>query len=82
MSEINLDNPVEITKITRITKFIIEDVYVKPFTNCKISVSLIDENGIFNGKLFELSNEEYSNWGTNDNYIVDLIKQKISNLGS
>ena len=80
MSDFQLDNPIEIIKKNIITKFKIEKIDVKPFSNCKVYISLIDENGLFNAFNIEMSSEEYSAWGSDDHYVVNLVKTKLSQM--
>lgn len=84
MSEINLENPKEVIVFTKYVKFKIENIIIqkigKDDTECSIQISLIDENGIYYGKKIELTKDEYSQWGDNDDYIINLVKLKISQL--
>ena len=80
MTEYNLDQALELVKKSKITSFIIENLNVKVFENCKINLSLKDEYGYINGISVELTNEEYANWNNDDNYIINLIKTKLTQI--
>ena len=80
MTEYNLDQALELVKKSKITSFIIENLNVKVFENCKINLSLKDEYGNINGISVELTNEEYANWNNDDNYIINLIKTKLTQI--
>lgn len=76
-----LDNEVIITEVKKIVSFRIENIYIKEFKSALISVSLIEEGtGKITNWSYELKDEEYANWGDDDTYLIDLCKDKISQL--
>ncbi len=83
--DVILDTP--FSKVTQLYKIRIgEKVTVSLFEKAKISVLLIykindDIDNVFTDyKELELSNEEYLAWGTDDTYIIDLVKNRIHEL--
>jgi hypothetical protein len=47
-------------------------------TSARLSVRLYDQNNtIVNVQTMELTGEDYSNWGTDDNYIINYVVQKL-----
>jgi hypothetical protein len=47
-------------------------------TSARLSVRLYDQNNtIVNVQTLELTGEDYSNWGTDDNYIINYVVQKL-----
>ena len=58
--------------------FRIDNIQVTLFSGAIIRVVLFDApNSISEIKDIALSKEEYDGWSTDDNYIVDLICQKL-----
>jgi len=48
------------------------------FKSVRIMVDFLDnENKIVDRRFYILEGEDYNNWGTDDNYVVEWIKQKI-----
>jgi hypothetical protein len=83
--DVILDTP--FSKVTQLYKIRIgEKVTVSLFNKAKISVLLIykindDTDNVFTDyKELELTNEEYLAWGTDDSYIIDLVKRRINEL--
>jgi hypothetical protein len=83
--DVLLDTP--FSKVTQLYKVRIgENITVSLFNKAKISVLLIykindDTDNVFTDyKELELTNEEYLAWGTDDTYIIDLVKSRISEL--
>ena len=67
-----------IKRYTTICKFTYTILELKLFQSVRIAVYLYNEHDVLvDSTQFLIENEEYSNWGSNDQYIVNLIKQKI-----
>jgi len=73
-----LDRTIEKTITKIINRFRIESITLKPFETASIYISLVDtENGI-TPFYYDLTTEEYNNWGSDDNYLITLLKEKIN----
>lgn len=73
----------EFTKTTIINKISIDVLSIKLFESITFVVNYYNTDGviIYDPSLIrtvEISNDEYRQWGEDDNYIVNLIKQKIN----
>jgi len=82
MEQILLDQPLNIT--TEIIGFrILENVSVTLFSSVTIYIALIykyEEKQWEENRTITFTNEEYSNWGNDDTYIIDLVKSRINEL--
>ena len=47
------------------------------FKSITICVSLLTNNKNVDNKILKISGEEYTNWGNDDNYIIDLVLTKL-----
>ena len=75
MTEFNIQ-PKEFVVTTTVTKFEITEVEVKLYQGADVTVMLYSDTGnYYKCERISLNQEEYSNWGTDDNYIRDLICQ-------
>jgi hypothetical protein len=74
----HLDHMIEKTTTKRINRFRIENITLKPFQTASIYISLIDMEDGTTPFYYDLTNEEYNNWSNDDNYLINLLKQKIS----
>jgi hypothetical protein len=64
------------TKI--INSFDIQNIEVILFTSAVIAVKLNDINGSFvELKFITLAGKDYTNWGKDDNYIINFIASKL-----
>lgn len=67
-----------IKRTSIICKFTYNILEIKLFTSVRIAVYLYNEHDILiDSTQFLFENEDYSNWGSNDNYIINLIKTKL-----
>ena len=82
MDESNKDisiTPVTVTRVTVIDKFVIKKVDVKFKENAEIIVDLVDNTGNYAGtKFLVISGEDYANWGSDDDYIINWIKNNLN----
>jgi hypothetical protein len=77
MTEFNVQ-PKEFVETTIVNKIDITEVEVKLYKGAYITVLLYtDSNRLYKCVRVEISHEEYANWGTDDNYIRDLVCQKL-----
>lgn len=73
----------QFTKTTTINKISVDVVSLKLFESVTFVVNYFNTDGaiVYDPTLIrtvEISNEEYRQWGEDDNYMIDLIKQKIN----
>ena len=62
-----------------INSIFIEVMNIKLFTNVSVMVSLFDINeNIIDNKYFVIEGEEYTNWASDDNYLVELVLNKLN----
>jgi len=79
----NTEFPVypNIKKIITLCKARIQILEIKMFESVRVAVYLLDSNGIvFESTQFLIEGDEYEAWGSDDTYLVKLIKQKIQDL--
>lgn len=77
----NLDYPVEQVIKNIIVKFSINDIVVTPFQSANIFVNLYNvRNECVLTSIFLMEGQEYSNWSDDDEYLINWVKNKISNL--
>ena len=75
MNKITLDTPKVVVKTITYTEFAIKDIKVNLNQKAKFIVILYgDETDVVE---FEMTEQEYSVWGTDDTYVIDFIKQKL-----
>lgn len=68
-----------ITKSIKINSFKIVDVKVDLFDKAYFRVLLYDIDGnLCDNKFYQLTPEEYSEWGSDDQYLVKYVKSKLS----
>jgi hypothetical protein len=77
MERIPLDTPKVVTKTITYTEFVIKDVKVQLNLTAKFIVILYgDETDVVE---FDMTEQEYADWGTDDNYVIEFIKEKLAN---
>ena len=69
--------PLEIVTIKHRHSFSINIIDMKIFKSVMLSVEFFDENGnrLDSGRL-NLTGDDYSNWGADDNYLVNYVAAK------
>ena len=73
-----IPNPIVMTVHYNISSFYYQFIDLTLFQSANIRVSLMDDTGVMQKQvLYLLQGEEYTNWGGDDQYIVDLIIDKI-----
>ena len=66
----------KITKINQISVFVSELIL---FTSVRITCILYDINGIaIDSRMYILCDEDYTNWGQSDTYLINWAKNKIA----
>ena len=77
----NLTSPVNLTTTKTINGFLINQVTIKPFTEANVVASLYDaSNNLITTKSIVLTGTDYTNWGNNDQYLINYIESKIPTL--
>ena len=70
--------PYEIQKITSISSFSVEVQQVILFTSANLIVKLYDNSqNLYDIKFLTMSDNDYLNWGGNDNYVLNFVSQKL-----
>lgn len=60
-----------------ITKFKVAKVVVNIFNNAIIHVKLFNRNNLIRVQNIEMTPQEYELWGADDNFIKNLVSQKL-----
>jgi hypothetical protein len=75
MNKIILDNPKVVTKTFTYTEFSIKDIIITLNKSAKFIVILYgDETDVVD---IEMTTQEYQNWGSDDDYVIQFIKTKL-----
>lgn len=75
MNKITLDIPKVVTKTITYTQFAIKDIIISLNNTASFIVILYgDETDVLE---FKMTEQEYAIWGTDDNYVIEFIKQKL-----
>jgi len=75
MNKIILDNPKVVTKTFTYTEFSIKDIIITLNKSAKFIVILYgDDTDVVD---IEMTTEEYQNWGSDDDYVIQFIKNKL-----
>lgn len=75
MNKITLDNPKVITKTFTYTQFAIKDIIITLNQSARFIVILYgDDTDVVD---IEMNTQEYQNWGSNDDYVIQFIKNKL-----
>jgi hypothetical protein len=78
MSDINVNvQDTAYVKTNTINKVIIRIMNVDLFNSITVCASLFENINLVDNQVFKIEGTEYSNWGTDDHYIVDLILNKL-----
>ena len=68
-----------ITKVVKINQFKIVDVKIDLFKSASYSVLLYNTNNeLCDSRFYQLTEEQYSQWFNDDNYLVKITKDKLS----
>ena len=81
MNEIILENPFIITTVSTYSKFIIKDIKIILDVSAKLNVLLKSNDAKTPPiiKVFLLEGDDYANWGNDDTYLVEFVKNKLLN---
>ncbi len=78
MSDINVNvQDSSYVKTNTINKVLIRIMNVDLFNSITVCASLFENTTLVDNKVFKIEGTEYSSWGTDDTYIVDLILSKL-----
>jgi hypothetical protein len=70
--------PKDIVTTRTINSIEITETIVQLNTSAKIVVKLLDENGsLINVEVLTISETEYTNWGNDDQYIIDYVLTQL-----
>ena len=61
-------------------KITIKPIEIKLFESIRVLVQIFNDstNELIDSKIYLISDSEYTSWSNDDQYIVNLIKQKLS----
>ena len=77
----NLSSSCSLTTTKIVNGFIINQVNLTPFTSAVIITSLYDcPNNLITVTSINLTGSDYTNWGNNDQYLINYIENKIPTL--
>ena len=77
----NLTSSCNITTTKTVNGFVINQVNLTPFTSSVIVISLYDSsNNFITTTSINLTGADYTNWGNNDQYLINYIENKIPTL--
>ena len=48
------------------------------FKGMTLTVNLLSNNKIIDTKIMNITGDEYTNWGNDDNYIINLVLSKLN----
>ena len=52
---------------------------IKLFEYLDLTVNLLDSKGqILDNRIFRMENDDYKNWSSDDNYVIQWIKKQIT----
>ena len=67
-----------IKKTLNVCKFKYQILEIKLSESVRVAVYLFNENDLLiDSKQYLISDTDYKNWGSDDNYLINLIKKKI-----
>jgi len=69
--------PKDITTTNTITKIKIEVESIELNTKAKFRVFLFSDDNLVKIEYVELTNNDYENWGNDDNYIINYILTQL-----
>lgn len=76
---INFDKPVELISTTKYLSFKIREVNINLNSGASFVVLIYGETSdVILCKTIEMTGEDYLKWGSDDDYVVEYIKNKLS----
>lgn len=77
-SYIDLDIPITETVTKTYTKFLIKNVTVNINSSATIIILLYPLEGDIISRIIQMDGSDYANWGSDDAYLIQFIKQKLT----
>ena len=69
----------EKTTVRTITSFSVQVIQMNLFKSAMLNVRFLGNNKeLIESQILEISGEDYTNWGSDDNYINNLIASKFN----
>jgi len=79
MSEINLDTPLIKTQVIEYNRFKIKNFDLT--LNEKVSIIIllypVNPEHVVEARTIVMDGDDYTNWGNDDNYVINFIKRKL-----
>ena len=76
--DINVNiNDYELVRTNTINNIKIHVNQIVLFNSISICVRLFHDNTLIENKMLEISGTDYTNWGNDDNYIVNIVLTKL-----
>ena len=82
-NNIFFETPIIKTTIVEYNRFKIKNIVIELNSAAKIVVLIFPTDELKDSvicKTIEMTTEEYSLWGSDDNYIIDFVKNKVRDL--
>ena len=73
----NVIIPVSLTTTCNIISFKVANIHIELFDCVLIHIFLITDTGVTLSRNIKLCDTDYSGWDTDDNYIINYIKNNI-----
>lgn len=64
-------------KTSVINNINIKIIQVELFKSITLSVTLLSNNQNIDNQIIKISGDDYTNWGNDDNYIINLVLTKL-----
>ena len=72
--------PISFTTSYNILSFDVQSVLIKLFTSATLYITLYTDSGLKIPKSILLAGDDYSNWGADDNYLMNYIINNIHTI--
>jgi len=71
-------NDYDIIKSDTINNIKISTARIELFKYITVRVGLYKDNTLIDNRMIEISGTDYANWGTDDNYIINLVLTNLN----
>ena len=71
-------NDYTFVKTSIINNIQINILKVELFKGITLSINLLSNNKLIDSKIMTITGDEYNNWGNDDNYIINLVLDKLN----
>jgi hypothetical protein len=75
---IDLETPITETIVKTYTKFLIKNITVNVNSSATIIILLYPLESDVVCRIIQMDGDDYANWGSDDNYLIDFIKTKLN----